>query len=83
MRNTASILPWDLQYYQQCKYPTGVMLVGKAIFLLRDAASVDGLPTGSVYPTKDDEGNHLTTEYGLCQYRDHQIVTVQVNAEAE
>jgi len=44
----------------------------------RDAASVEGLATSAVYPTKDDEGNTLTTEYGLCQYRDHQIVTVQV-----
>lgn len=48
-------------------------------FLHRDAASVEGLPTSSVYPTKDDDGNFLTTEYGLCQYRDHQVVTVQVS----
>lgn len=46
----------------------------------RDAASHQGLPTGSAYPTKDDEGNPLTTEFGLSVFRDHQVLTVQVCA---
>ena len=47
----------------------------------RDVTSHQGLPTGSVYPTKDDAGNLLTTEYGMCVYRDSQHVTVQDSPE--
>lgn len=43
----------------------------------RDVASHLGLPTGSAYPTKDDEGNPLTTEFGLCVYKDHQVLVLQ------
>lgn len=32
---------------------------------------------GSVYPTEDQEGNKLTTEYGYCTYRDHQTMSIQ------
>ncbi|SPQ99967.1 unnamed protein product (mitochondrion) [Plasmodiophora brassicae] len=28
-------------------------------------------------PKKDDEGNPLTTEFGLCTYKDHQSITIQ------
>ncbi|CAE6216179.1 unnamed protein product [Arabidopsis arenosa] len=35
----------------------------------RDITSHAGLPTGSVYPTRDDKGNLLVTEYGLCKYK--------------
>lgn len=51
----------------------------------RDNASVSslavftqnaGLP-GSGYPTKDEEGNALETEFGKCWYRDSQSITVQ------
>ncbi|OMO49935.1 Mini-chromosome maintenance, DNA-dependent ATPase [Corchorus olitorius] len=43
----------------------------------RDITSYNGLPTGSVYPTKDEHGNLLVTEFGLCQYKDHQTVSIQ------
>ncbi|KAK4743697.1 hypothetical protein SAY87_010009 [Trapa incisa] len=43
----------------------------------RDITSNMGLPTGSVYPTKDENGNLLVTEYGLCQYKDHQTLSIQ------
>ncbi|XP_041028866.1 DNA replication licensing factor MCM3 [Juglans microcarpa x Juglans regia] len=43
----------------------------------RDIASNIGLPTGSVYPTRDDKGNLLVTEYGLCKYKDHQTLSMQ------
>ncbi|TYI27204.1 hypothetical protein ES332_A05G161600v1 [Gossypium tomentosum] len=43
----------------------------------RDITSNNGLPTGSVYPTRDENGNLLVTEYGLCQYKDHQTLSIQ------
>nr|DAD37486.1 TPA_asm: hypothetical protein HUJ06_008127 [Nelumbo nucifera] len=43
----------------------------------RDITSTMGLPTGSVYPTRDDNGNLLVTEYGLCKYKDHQTLSMQ------
>jgi DNA replication licensing factor MCM3 len=43
----------------------------------RDVTSTDGLPTPAVYPTKDENGNPLETEYGLSTYKDHQTVTIQ------
>ena len=38
----------------------------------RDATDTTGMPTGSVYPTKDDAGNPLETEYGMSVYKDTQ-----------
>eukprot|EP00743_Colponemidia_sp_Colp-15_P001523 GILK01001663.1.p1 GENE.GILK01001663.1~~GILK01001663.1.p1 ORF type:complete len:926 (+),score=232.32 GILK01001663.1:60-2780(+) len=53
----------------------------KADFIVRnyrDATSLSrDLPTSSVYPTKDEEGNPLTTEFGLCVYKDFQTFTMQ------
>ncbi|XP_042479202.1 DNA replication licensing factor MCM3 homolog 3 [Macadamia integrifolia] len=43
----------------------------------RDITSNTGLPTGSVYPTRDENGNLLVTEYGLCKYKDHQTLSMQ------
>ncbi|KAL4523059.1 hypothetical protein Ndes2526A_g07774 [Nannochloris sp. 'desiccata'] len=43
----------------------------------RDVTSNRGLPTPTVYPTRDDEGNLLTTQFGLSTYVDHQQITVQ------
>ncbi|GAA0185428.1 DNA metabolism protein [Lithospermum erythrorhizon] len=43
----------------------------------RDITSNMGLPTGSVYPTRDENGNLLVTEYGLCTYKDHQMLSMQ------
>lgn len=43
----------------------------------RDITSATGLPTGSVYPTRDDQGNLLVTEFGLCKYKDHQTISMQ------
>ncbi|KAL5348442.1 MCM DNA helicase complex subunit [Pseudogymnoascus australis] len=33
--------------------------------------------TSSVYPQEDEQGNPLTTEYGLSTYRDHQTISIQ------
>lgn len=51
----------------------------------RDNASVSSLAVftqnagmpGSSYPTKDEEGNPLETEFGKCWYRDSQRITLQ------
>jgi DNA replication licensing factor MCM3 len=48
----------------------------------RDATSLSGQPTSSVYPTKDESGNVLTTEFGLCKYRDSQSITLQEAPES-
>jgi len=39
--------------------------------------SANGPASTSVYPTQDDEGNALVTEYGYCTYRDHQTISIQ------
>ncbi|KAJ1659435.1 MCM DNA helicase complex subunit [Dispira simplex] len=57
----------------------------KRVFLAREyrdatmlsADASDLLPTGTAYPTEDDDGNPLTTEYGLCVYMDHQTINIQ------
>lgn len=46
--------------------------------LCRDVTSNSGLPTGSAYPTRDEDDNILTTEFGLCIYKNHQVITMQV-----
>ena len=43
----------------------------------RDLTTLGGIATGSAYPTKDAEGNRLETEYGMCEYMDHQMITLQ------
>ncbi|KAI9333704.1 MCM2/3/5 family-domain-containing protein [Obelidium mucronatum] len=44
----------------------------------RDGTSLGhSIPTGSTYPKEDDDGNPLTTEYGLSTYRDFQTLTIQ------
>jgi len=42
-----------------------------------DLTSFDAFPSSAVYPTKDEDGNLLETEYGLSVYKDHQTMTVQ------
>lgn len=39
--------------------------------------SVNAPASSSVYPTEDDKGNPLITEYGHCVYRDHQTISIQ------
>ncbi|XP_050436946.1 DNA replication licensing factor MCM3 [Adelges cooleyi] len=42
-----------------------------------DMTSTSAFPSSAVYPTKDEDGNPLETEYGLSVYKDHQTVTIQ------
>ncbi|KAJ2461807.1 MCM DNA helicase complex subunit, partial [Coemansia sp. RSA 2320] len=37
----------------------------------------DAAAFSSAYPTSDDKGNALTTEYGYSRYMDHQTVNIQ------
>ena len=48
----------------------------------RDVSSHAGLPTGAAYPTRDEDGNLLTTEFGLCVYKNHQTVIIQARGRA-
>ncbi|KAI9250852.1 MCM2/3/5 family-domain-containing protein [Helicostylum pulchrum] len=44
----------------------------------RDATTPGNpIPTGAVYPTQDDSGNPLVTEFGYSTYRDHQSISIQ------
>ena len=42
-----------------------------------DLTSIDAYPSSVAYPTQDDDGNPLQTEYGLSTYKDHQTLTLQ------
>ncbi|XP_064651857.1 zygotic DNA replication licensing factor mcm3-like [Lineus longissimus] len=42
-----------------------------------DMTTLDAYPSSSVYPTKDEDGNLLETEFGLSTYKDHQTFTIQ------
>lgn len=43
----------------------------------RDVTSNRGMPTPTVYPTRDVDGNLLTTQFGLCTFIDQQVITIQ------
>lgn len=42
-----------------------------------DFTSFDAFPQSAVYPTTDEDGNPLETEFGLSIYKDHQTLTIQ------
>ncbi|XP_062520384.1 DNA replication licensing factor MCM3-like [Corticium candelabrum] len=42
-----------------------------------DLTTLNAFPSTSAYPTKDDVGNPLETEFGLSVYRDHQTLSMQ------
>ena len=42
-----------------------------------DMTSLDPYSSSGAYPTKDDQGNVLETEYGLSTYKDTQLFTIQ------
>ncbi|KER34178.1 hypothetical protein T265_00045 [Opisthorchis viverrini] len=42
-----------------------------------DLTSLEAYPSSGIYPTKDENGNLLETEYGLSVYQDHQTLTIQ------
>eukprot|EP00210_Caulerpa_lentillifera_P000182 g177.t1 len=43
----------------------------------RDVTSNSGTPTGSIYPSRDEAGNLLETEYGYCTYINSHTVSMQ------
>jgi DNA replication licensing factor MCM3 len=46
-----------------------------------DLTSLEAFPTSAAYPTKDEDGNALETEYGMSVYRDHQTLSIQETPE--
>jgi len=42
-----------------------------------DLTSLDAYPTTAAYPTQDEDGNLLQTEFGLSKFKDHQTLTLQ------
>ncbi|KYN33679.1 Zygotic DNA replication licensing factor mcm3 [Trachymyrmex septentrionalis] len=42
-----------------------------------DLTSLEAFPHSAVYPTTDEAGNPLETEFGLSTYKDHQTLTIQ------
>ena len=42
-----------------------------------DLTSLEAYPTSAAYPTQDDDGNPLQTEFGLSTYKDHQTLAIQ------
>ncbi|XP_076240514.1 minichromosome maintenance 3 isoform X2 [Calliopsis andreniformis] len=42
-----------------------------------DLTSFEAFPQSAVYPTTDEDGNPLETEFGLSTYKDHQTLTIQ------
>ncbi|XP_050404275.1 zygotic DNA replication licensing factor mcm3 [Patella vulgata] len=42
-----------------------------------DMTSLEAHPSSAVYPTKDEDGNLLETEFGLSVYKDHQTFSIQ------
>ena len=53
------------------------MIFHHPTFLYFDNTSFVGQKTTVFYPKKDVDGNPLSTEFGLCTYKDHQTVAVQ------
>ncbi|KAF5398426.1 Dna replication licensing factor mcm3 [Paragonimus heterotremus] len=42
-----------------------------------DLTSLEAYPSTGAYPTRDEDGNLLETEYGLSVFQDHQSLTIQ------
>lgn len=47
------------------------------IFRAFPISSIFSATFSSAYPTKDEDGNLLETEFGLSKYKDHQTLTIQ------
>ncbi|CAI6232301.1 unnamed protein product [Periconia digitata] len=45
--------------------------------LYQDQTMGMGAASSSVYPTEDEDGDPLVTEYGYSTYRDHQTISIQ------
>jgi DNA replication licensing factor MCM3 len=42
-----------------------------------DLTSFEAVPSSAAYPTHDEDGNPLETEFGLSIYKDHQSLSIQ------
>ncbi|KAF2732176.1 DNA replication licensing factor MCM3 [Polyplosphaeria fusca] len=43
----------------------------------QDQTMTMGAASTSIYPTEDEDGDPLITEYGYCTYMDHQTISIQ------
>lgn len=47
-----------------------------------DLTSLEAFPSSAAYPTQDEDGNPLETEFGLSSYMNHQSLTIQEAPES-
>lgn len=75
MRHAPSFLRTPrLRLFLSIPFPLHLVITPFALLILSFAAARQ---TSTSYPTVDDKGNPLETEFGLSQYKNHQTVVVQ------
>ncbi|KAJ1910819.1 MCM DNA helicase complex subunit [Tieghemiomyces parasiticus] len=71
------VRPKVLRSVHYCEQTKGFLARDYRDATMLSADANDSLPSSTTYPTEDQDGNPLTTEYGLCVYMDHQTINIQ------